>query len=137
MTDYKLWTLGWLDGLVKKSSFSFHRWDYLSRESVNAAFFVANVVIFLLNHPINQVFIMHNQSYLLSNSYFSKIIILFKKGADFLPKFYLKKHVITTFATKKARKCDIWEEEKTRNCSINRLTTQIITSVKGKAWFFD
>ena len=37
MTDYALWTLGWLDGLVEKSSFPFHRSDYLCRESVNAA----------------------------------------------------------------------------------------------------
>ena len=40
-------------------------------------------LIFQLNHPINQVFTMHNQSYLLSNSYFSKIIILFKKAQNF------------------------------------------------------
>ena len=46
MTDYALWTLGWLDGLVEKSSFPFHRSDYLCCEFVNAAitrFFVANV----------------------------------------------------------------------------------------------
>ena len=46
MTDYALWTLGWLDGLVEKSSFPFHKSDYLCREFVNAAithFFVANV----------------------------------------------------------------------------------------------
>ena len=46
LTDYALWTLGSLDALVKKSSFPFHRSDYLCRESVDAAithFFVANV----------------------------------------------------------------------------------------------
>ena len=37
ISDYALWTLGWLDGLVEKSSFPFHRSDYLCRESVNAA----------------------------------------------------------------------------------------------------
>ena len=37
LTDYALWTLGSLDALVKKSSFPFHRSDYLCRESVNAA----------------------------------------------------------------------------------------------------
>ena len=51
MTDYALWTLGWLDGLVKKSSFSFHRSDYLCRESVNAAithFFCRECCIYVL-----------------------------------------------------------------------------------------
>ena len=46
---------------------------------------------------------------------------------EFLPnfcvKFYPKKRVITTFPTKKARKCDI-RDKKTRNCSINRFTTK-------------
>ena len=32
-------------------------------------------------------------------------------SSEFLPKFYPKKHIITTFATKKARKCDICDKK--------------------------
>jgi len=45
---------------------------------------------------------MHNQSYLLSNSYFSKIIILFKKGAEFLP--------ISAIETQKTQKLGAFAE---------------------------
>ena len=50
-TDYALWTLGSLDALVKKSSFPFHRSDYLCRESVDAAithFFCRECCIYVL-----------------------------------------------------------------------------------------
>ena len=51
LTDYALWTLGSLDALVKKSSFPFHRSDYLCRESVDAAithFFCRECCIYVL-----------------------------------------------------------------------------------------
>jgi len=50
----------------------------------------------------------------------------------FCVKFYPKKRVITTFATKK-RVNATFATKRMRNCSINRFTTQIIASVKGKA----
>ena len=54
----------------------------------------------------------------------------------FCVKFYPKKRVITTFATKKHVNAT-FATKQMRNCSINRFTTQIIASVKGKAWFFN
>ena len=45
MTDYALWTLGWLDGLVEKSSFPLHRSDYLGV----AMFEVPKIQFFLLD----------------------------------------------------------------------------------------
>ena len=50
----------------------------------------------------------------------------------FCQKFYPKKRVSTIFATKK-RVNVTFATKKMRNCSINRCTTQIIASVKGKA----
>ena len=50
----------------------------------------------------------------------------------FCVKFYVKKRVITTFLTKKHVNAT-FATKKMRNCSINRFTTQIIASVKGKA----
>ena len=59
---------------------------------------------------------------------------------EFLPKILRKilrqKARNHDILDKKARKCNI-RDKKMRNCSINRFTTQIIASVKGKAWFFD
>ena len=59
---------------------------------------------------------------------------------EFLPKFcvkfYPKKRVITTITTKN-RVNATFATKKMLNCSINRFTTQIFASVKGKAWFFD
>jgi len=50
----------------------------------------------------------------------------------FCVKFNVKKRVITTFSTKKHVNAT-FATKKMRNCSINRFTTQIIASVKGKA----
>ena len=68
----------------------------------------------------------------ISENFCQKFCVKFYPKKRVITTFSTKKRVNATFATKKARKCDVCDKNM-RNCSINKFTTQIIASVKGKA----
>ena len=62
--------------------------------------------------------IFFSQNFCQNSEYFREFL------PKFCVKFYPKKRIITTFATKKARKCDICDKKNQRNCNITRFATK-------------